>query len=145
MVWDILVLANPTTKQHKETINECLQILPSSLATLLLFYLRILQLAFYYILWLVQEVTHKHKTYIFGYTFPKHSSEIFWSRADVNASLQKHISAFSNSLLGSLLYKVTTEILQKFFLLLTELHQLPNSLLDQQAQHHQQTSNTHYR
>ncbi|KAG1785473.1 uncharacterized protein HD556DRAFT_1450695 [Suillus plorans] len=144
MVWGALTLANPAAKQRGETNKECLWALPSSLVTPLLFYLGVLRPAFCNILRLVRGSVPEHETYIFVHAYSKHDSGFFWSGPDVNASLRKRSSALPVSLSSTLLRNLTTGMLRKFFPSLTELHNLPDSLLDQQAQHHRRTGNTHY-
>ncbi|KAG2030088.1 hypothetical protein BDR03DRAFT_1017557 [Suillus americanus] len=144
LVWGILAFANPASKQRQGSVKECLWALPGSLATPVLFYLGILRPAFSQILRLVQGGTKEHETYIFVHGVSKHNTGAFWSGADVNASLRKHTPSLPISLSGPLLRSITTGMLRKFFPSLTEPDQLPDSLLDQQAQHRRHTGDTHY-
>ncbi|KAG2116146.1 hypothetical protein DEU56DRAFT_919324 [Suillus clintonianus] len=145
IVWGVLALANPAAKQLGIGVQECLWAFPSSLMTPVLFYFGVLRPVFSKLLGLLRSNAKEHSIYIFVHTIPKRKKAgNLWNGTDVNASLQKYMHSLPITLTGTLLHNLTTGMLRKFLPSLTELDNLPNCLLDQQAQHSRQTGNTHY-
>lgn len=137
MVWGALALANPSAKQLGVSVKECLWAFPSSLVTLVLFYLGVIRPAFCQLIGLIRGGAKEHSIYIFVHGIPKQraNARVLWNGSDVNSSLRRHTESFPVALTGTILRNITTGMLRKFFPSLTELDHLPDSLLDQQAQH----------
>ncbi|KAG1722718.1 hypothetical protein EDB19DRAFT_1916529 [Suillus lakei] len=145
IVWGVLALANPAAKQLGAAVQECLWAFPSSLMTPVLFYLGVLRPAFAKLLGLLRSDAKDYGIYIFVHAIPKRrKAGNSWNGTNVNTSLQKHTQSLPITLTGTLLRNLTTGTIRKFFPSLTELDHLPDSLLDQQAQHRRRTGNTHY-
>ncbi|KAG1787198.1 uncharacterized protein HD556DRAFT_1448993 [Suillus plorans] len=140
-------LGNPVSKQRGKSVQERLWLFPQALARPFLFYLGVIRPIIQMLLRDLGCDAMYQDTHVFARALPQHRPERdlpqFWNGSDINKALQLATASLPFRLTCTALRRIITAVFHRHFPeLLDSL--TGTSAVDGQAQHTQQTGDTHY-